>query len=156
MRKDVECTFGILKGRFRILKISIRVHGVEQCDSIFLTCCAIHNWLLEIDNRDGTWESLAAWFNSADEMQRHILFALRRLNNPAAVRQFDMSGMGLGTLSEETYDVDSISVCGIHHVNNDILSTNVLRFNHEEFRNKLITHFDVLFQKRKISWPIQQ
>ena len=42
MRKDVECT-----GRFRILKAGFRVHGVERCDSIFLTCCAIHNWLIE-------------------------------------------------------------------------------------------------------------
>ncbi len=28
LRKDVECTFGILKGRWRILKTGIRLHGV--------------------------------------------------------------------------------------------------------------------------------
>ena len=150
MRKDVECTFGILKGRFRILKTGIRVHGVERCDNIFLTCCAIHNWFLEIDGRDGTWESSAAWFDSADEVQRHVPFALRRLNNPAAVR------MGLGTPSEETYDVDNMPVRGTHQINNDTLSTNVLNLDHEEFRKKLITHFDVLFQKRKISWPTRK
>jgi hypothetical protein len=34
MRKDVECTFGILKGRWRILKTGIRLHGVEAADKI--------------------------------------------------------------------------------------------------------------------------
>jgi hypothetical protein len=35
MRKDVECTFGILKARFRIIKTGIRLHGVEVTDSIW-------------------------------------------------------------------------------------------------------------------------
>jgi hypothetical protein len=32
MRKDVECTFGILKGRWRILKSGIRIEGVDAVD----------------------------------------------------------------------------------------------------------------------------
>ena len=52
-------------------------------------------------------ESSAAWFDSADGVQRHVPFALRRLYNPSAARQSDMSGMGLGTPSEETYHVES-------------------------------------------------
>merc|ERR1712197_335341 len=39
MRKDVECTFGILKGRFSILKTGIKLHGFELTDQIWLTCC---------------------------------------------------------------------------------------------------------------------
>ena len=45
MRKDVECTFGILKGRWRILKAGVRLHGVDSCDKIwklfvrFIICC---------------------------------------------------------------------------------------------------------------------
>ena len=49
MRKDVECVFGILKGRFRVLKTGIRLHGAEAADNIWCTCCALHNMLLEID-----------------------------------------------------------------------------------------------------------
>ena len=43
MRKDVECTFGILKGRWRILKLGIWLQGVESVDQILLMCCALHN-----------------------------------------------------------------------------------------------------------------
>ena len=56
LRKDVECTFGILKGRWRILKTGVRLSGVHAADSIFLTCCALHNWLLFIDGLDDRWE----------------------------------------------------------------------------------------------------
>ena len=56
MRKDVECTFGILKGRWRILKSGIRVHGIETADQIWLTCCALHNWLLTEDGLNKQWE----------------------------------------------------------------------------------------------------
>jgi Plant transposon protein len=56
LRKDVECTFGILKGRWRILKTGIHVHGVEAADNIWLTCCALHNLLLESDGLSNKWE----------------------------------------------------------------------------------------------------
>jgi len=49
LRKDVECTFGIFKGHWRILKTGIRLHGVEVANKISKTCCALHNMLLEID-----------------------------------------------------------------------------------------------------------
>jgi hypothetical protein len=56
IRKDVECTFGILKGRWRILKTGVRLHGVDSCDKIWKTCCALHNMLLEIDGLDKAWQ----------------------------------------------------------------------------------------------------
>jgi hypothetical protein len=55
MQKDVECTFGILKGRRRILKSGVRLHGVDAVDSVWFTCCALHNWLLEIGGLAYEW-----------------------------------------------------------------------------------------------------
>ncbi len=49
MRKDVECMFGILKGMWRILKSGVRISGVYSVDCVWFTCCALHNWLLDID-----------------------------------------------------------------------------------------------------------
>ena len=56
MRKDVECIFGILKGRWRILKTGVQVYGVDKVDDVWMTCCGLHNWLLEIDGISGQWE----------------------------------------------------------------------------------------------------
>jgi len=56
MRKDVKCTFGILKGRFRVLKTGISLHGIDVCDNVWYTCCALHNFLLEEDNLSERWD----------------------------------------------------------------------------------------------------
>ncbi len=39
LRKDVECTFGILKGRWRILKTGICIHGTDAPDKGFHVLC---------------------------------------------------------------------------------------------------------------------
>ncbi len=50
-RKDVECTFGILKGRFRVLKTGIRLQSMASVVRVWKTCCALHNMLLEVCNK---------------------------------------------------------------------------------------------------------
>lgn len=61
MRKDVECTFGILKGRFRILKSGILLNNPLSVEHIFKTCCALHNMLLEYDEKDLPWSEGVNW-----------------------------------------------------------------------------------------------
>ena len=56
MRKDVECAFGILKERWRILKTGVCLHSTQAVDQVWLTCCAFHNMLLEIDGLDDQWD----------------------------------------------------------------------------------------------------
>ena len=55
MRKDVECVFGILKKRFLFLKHPIRLQNPEHIQNAFITCCALHNLLLDYDGFD-EWE----------------------------------------------------------------------------------------------------
>ena len=52
MRKDIECAFGILKGQFCILKYGMIFQKVEECDMVFKTLCAIHNFLIKEDGLD--------------------------------------------------------------------------------------------------------
>jgi hypothetical protein len=49
VRKDIECVFGILKKRFTILKVFNRMTKVHNIDDVFVTCCILHNILLEAD-----------------------------------------------------------------------------------------------------------
>ena len=53
----MQCTFGIMKGRFRILKIGIRVQSIEAVNKLWCTCCALHNMFLEADGLNETWET---------------------------------------------------------------------------------------------------
>jgi hypothetical protein len=48
--KDVECVFGILKKRFRILKNAVdALHTQSKIDNVFFTCYILHNILHHYD-----------------------------------------------------------------------------------------------------------
>ena len=49
IRKDIKCTFGILKNPFKYLKRFNRSHNVSDVDNAFTSCCMLHNMLLEED-----------------------------------------------------------------------------------------------------------
>jgi hypothetical protein len=49
VRKDIEGVFGILKKRFRFLKNFNNLHQQSDIDNAFVTCCMLHNMLLERD-----------------------------------------------------------------------------------------------------------
>ena len=49
VRKDIEYVFGILKKRFVILKAFNQMLKVQNIDNVFVTCCILHNILLEAD-----------------------------------------------------------------------------------------------------------
>ena len=57
VRNDVECTFGILKQRFRILKHPFQYHSLDLMEDIFIVCDMIHNALLIVDGANNNWES---------------------------------------------------------------------------------------------------
>jgi hypothetical protein len=65
-RKDVECTFGIMKNRFRILKNPLQYHSFKDIENIFIACCMLHNIILQVDNLEA-WERDVDWeFNDPD------------------------------------------------------------------------------------------
>ena len=59
VRKDIECFFGRLKARFRILKTPITFHKKSNIDDLFFTCVGLQNMLLDWDIEVGvrtSWE----------------------------------------------------------------------------------------------------
>jgi hypothetical protein len=74
VRKDVECTFGITKKRWRILNNGLLYREITDCEKIFLSCCGLHIFLLDIsessDVRVGHGAPLPGngiWLNGGSE-----------------------------------------------------------------------------------------
>lgn len=86
IRKDVECTFGIMKKRFAILKNKIRLHNKEDIGQVFTTCCILHNMLHANDGLDD-WETIQEMVGILEEsfvggneriaMRDHTYFAMQ-------------------------------------------------------------------------------
>jgi Plant transposon protein len=141
MRKDVECTFGILKGRFRILKTGIRLHKINSVDQLWRTCCALHNMFLEHDGLSRNWE---------DGVQSDWQGELGLHDNGD---NYDYSGMGPGNDVYQGIDDTTNAVEQDDFVQDIPNTTNVRNCDSKVFKQKLIDHFDILFEKKLISWP---
>ena len=61
LRKDVECLFGILKSRWRILRNPVSFHTLTDIENIMFCCCILHNLLISADGIDSAWEDDVAW-----------------------------------------------------------------------------------------------
>jgi hypothetical protein len=47
VRKEVECTFGILKKQWNVLNNGFYYWDINICENIFVTCCCLNNFLLD-------------------------------------------------------------------------------------------------------------
>ena len=175
MRKDVECTFGIMKGRWRILKAGIRTHRLKTADDIWKTCCALHNWLLEEDGLDERWEQgiPSLWEGPEGYHDVDDLAAIGAIaggvaggvalveNHRTELQTYDCSGMGHGnddeddnidnnTDTEEEEDAVGEGADGWAAGNNVRI---VRQMSGQAFRRKLVTHFDIASEKGEVRWP---
>jgi hypothetical protein len=93
IRKDVECTFGILKKRWRVLNNGFYYRDIKTCETIFVTCCCLNNFMVDLMERsnvrvgrgvpigdDGIWLDGHTANNSTDtsELALSKQFAKRR------------------------------------------------------------------------------
>ena len=155
MRKDVECAFGILKGRFAILRYGIRLRSIAKCDKVWLTCCALHNMLLHIDGLNKNWGNgvPSDWeiineTNKGSPKHLSVPFAITRLN-----RQFTEK------LNTELKLSDSIAY---EDEGNRIINYNRYTVNGKRvvskmplsvFQNCLVENFDIRYKQNDIIWP---
>lgn len=144
MRKDVECTFGILKGRFRILKSGIRVVTFEAVNHIWKTCCALHNMLLDVDGLAEGWRE-GALSEYQGELGEHDTMDIERFA-PGHNSSFDISRVGRAFRpSSSSTDREGASSSAVVR---PIHQTNV-----SLFRRHLIDHFDAKWKSGQIRWP---
>ena len=122
MRKDVECTFGILKKRFRVLRIPMLYRSHEMIGHIFNSCCVLHNLLLRHDGLSTIGSLPTDWkFLDAAQVQAEWDSRAARVRPPNMV-----PGVVPGTCELED--------------------------NFHTFRNELITHFRVHCRKHGVAW----
>jgi hypothetical protein len=149
-------------------------------DKIFLTCCALHNWLLEVDGLDERWtEGVASgWEGSlGDHNVNEISRAILNLHNQVDVQNYDLSGLRAGNNiriphhttpssqhDEHINDDDSFIVemeqilCEDHVVQIPgvqlhpvVQSVRLLSL--DDFRSRLVVHFNIAFQRNEVRWP---
>jgi hypothetical protein len=166
MQKDVECMFGILIGRWRILKTGVWIYGDNNVDKIWSACCALHNWLLEVDRLTDKWDGgipVSDWERPLDQMdydglRESIPNAISQLSSNFDPRNYDLSGMGPGE-----------DVVGKSHSWNDIEQegadktlvielisgqVNIInKMSLSVFCQNLVTNFSILFGCNQIKWP---
>ena len=146
LRKDVECIFGILKGRFRILKTAIRFHDAETDDAIFLTCCILHNMLSERDDMTRAWETSVNYLDAdgdheIEDMPRVFYYAKERQN-----LKTDASLVGRHHNNRHTEDSGEVQQQEIGEACVEVEST------HGELVSKLVEHFSYHWSHHDIHW----
>lgn len=157
MRKDIKCTFGILKGRWIILKIGIHLHYVDNVDKIQWTCCALHNQLLDVNRLDEQQDGILTrqWERKLGELEKADMpLALSRIISPADIHAYDTSYFGTVLQTSDNYDVDSEEENGDKSDGDDNGTLRVIRnLSLKYFRSKLIEHLNICFQSDQIVWP---
>ena len=69
VRKDVECIFGIIKKRWRVLDHGFKFRSMEICEKIFFTCCCLHNEMLDMmESRTTRYRVSRGLANATDGM----------------------------------------------------------------------------------------
>ena len=168
MRKDVECTFGILKGCWRVLKSGIRVHGHESTDLVWKTCCALHNWLLNIDGLDEEWTQgvLSLWEGELgqydmDDIEFKPEHIRERLSSIEALCHYDSSNTLLhdGGDDDDCDNANPVVNTGTPTIEEPLPPPSagqvciVRKLTNEQFRSRLVEHFNILYQKNEIKCP---
>ena len=100
VRKDVECTFGILKKRWRILKNHMMIQTKLRIDNIVFTCAILHNMLIDYDEWNDEDDDYDIGADVGADVMDPRVVNLRR--GPA-----DHSYAGGGNLSVEDVQVES-------------------------------------------------
>ena len=134
----------------------MRLHSVESVDRIWLTCCALHNMLLEVDGMDAPWDGInvptSEWENKLGELDHDdVPLALTRILWPAEIRAYDTSRVGEHLEQEESDDDDDVDTRDGDNDSQEVRHVRNLSLDY--FRSKLVEHFDIKFWQHQVVWP---
>lgn len=144
-RKDVECLFGSMKKRFRILRDAMPFQYAKDIDNIMFTCCVLHNWLLRVDGKD-TFSTAVPQPNFASP-------------NPCANSDLGADSDVAEKCSDTDSDKDNVfdkESNPFEKENPNLFVENETKVEQEagwdELRGHLIAHFTYLKETNKLKW----
>jgi hypothetical protein len=170
VRKDIECVFGRLKGRFRVLKCPVNFQKKNEIDNMVITCVTLYN-ILHLWDGLGDWESKLGVDCSGrdgdfmdDEETMGTLYADPSSNNQPI--GFDTSRQGMhhfppGSLIDniETSDHEEIYFEELPRQRRRLPNVHELvdvhtqqELGYMELRSKLINHYKIAVQNREVTW----
>jgi hypothetical protein len=166
VRKDVECTFGLLKTRFRIIWNGILYHDKVIIEQIFLCCCMLHNIILGYDcNSTSDWEHDVDWEKLHPEEYlpedcildtiEELIIPEQCLNNNHQIEggheEIDNYNESVDNNVFYTTNIDDRFPKDLLIM--DGAGVKLLWDNLEWKKYILINHFAVMYRKRAITWP---
>ena len=147
-----------------MLKTGIRLDGPEAADNVWLTCCALHNFVLEEDGLAEEWLGSIGQ-NDVDDFRRYAPFALQRLSD-SEIKTFG-SREHERLCHEETsreqremlIDSENVQQMSdytgpIQYDEDGAIYVNSLTY--DSFRSRIEEHFDILFERKRVRWPKQK
>ena len=141
IRKDVECSFGILKKRFQLLKIGINWHNKNDIDNAVFSCVILHNMLHEFDGYDEKWEN--ELYNAHnDKEEQVVLDKIRRRVVRTVENNVDHSSVG-------TYDRNINNINFANRLDVEDIETSDKFI---DLRSKLVKHFTNQYLEGKFKW----
>ena len=92
VRKDIEDTFGIMKKRFRILRLPFLYKPAQRVGSVFKACAILHNMLLDYDQLDDIGQDEEHWIEADNRATRESLAQVGRVCPAAQDRDYTYLG----------------------------------------------------------------
>ena len=127
-RKDIECTFGIMKKRFRILRLPLLFRPITKIGTIFRCCAILHNMLLDYDGLADIGQEESHWI-AQDDMET----TLAAMSTGRAGTELDLSYLG-----------EAFNPVGLPSVEDSK--------HHHGLKEALLEHFTYMKQTRQIRW----
>ena len=128
------------------MKSRIRIHAIDEVDKIWKTCCALNNWLLEINRLDKefTGKATSEWNRGIGSFGTDVVFVVQHLTlSGNQYYNFDASSMDVGNdceANENEEDIEynkNIAFTGIGIIDRSGINV-VCKLSYNLFTQKLI------------------
>ena len=141
VRKDVECSFGILKKRFQFLKNGVNWQSKNDIDNAVFSCVILHNMLHDFDGYDERWENEIC-NNHNDKEEQVVLDRIRRRVVKATENNIDYS-----TIGRLFNNINSIG-------NASLLDEGAVEHSakFDSLRRNLVSHLKYQYLNGKLKW----